>query len=30
LDDNIGLQWDYVFCRILPPLDIFYLIGILG
>jgi hypothetical protein len=30
LDNNIGLRWDYVFCWALPPLDIFYLIGILG
>jgi hypothetical protein len=30
LDNNIGLRWDYVFCWILPPADIFYLIGILG
>jgi hypothetical protein len=30
LDNNIGLGWDYVFCWTLPPVDIFYLIGILG
>jgi hypothetical protein len=30
LDDNTGLQWDYVFRWTLPPVDIFYLIGILG
>jgi hypothetical protein len=30
LDNNIGLQWDYVLCWTLPPVDIFYLIGILG
>jgi hypothetical protein len=30
LDNNISLQWDYVFCWTLPPLDIFYLIEILG
>jgi hypothetical protein len=30
LDNNIGLWWDYVFCWILPPVNIFYLIGILG
>jgi hypothetical protein len=29
LDNNIGLRWDYVFCSTLPPVDIFYLIGIL-
>jgi hypothetical protein len=29
LDNNIGLQWDYVFCWTLPPVVIFYLIGIL-
>jgi hypothetical protein len=29
LDNNIGLRWDYVFCWTLPPIDIFYLIGIL-
>jgi hypothetical protein len=30
LDNNISLRWDYVFCWTLPPLDIFYLIEILG
>jgi hypothetical protein len=30
LDNNIGLRWDYVFYWILPHVDIFYLIGILG
>jgi hypothetical protein len=30
LDNNIGLRWDYVFCWALPPVDIFYLMGILG
>jgi hypothetical protein len=30
LDNNISLRWDYAFCWTLPPLDIFYLIGILG
>jgi hypothetical protein len=30
LDNNIGLRWDYVFYCTLPPVDIFYLIGILG
>jgi hypothetical protein len=30
LDNNTSLRWDYAFCRILPPVDIFYLIGILG
>jgi hypothetical protein len=30
LDNNNGLRWDYVFCWTLPPVDIFYLIGILG
>jgi hypothetical protein len=30
LDNNIGLWWDYVFCWALPPVDIFYLIEILG
>jgi hypothetical protein len=30
LDNSIGLRWDYVFCWTLPPLDIFYLIRILG
>jgi hypothetical protein len=30
LDNNISFQWDYVFCWTLPPMDIFYLIGILG
>jgi hypothetical protein len=30
LDNNICLRWDYVFCWILPSMDIFYLIGILG
>jgi hypothetical protein len=30
LDNNIGLRWDYVFCWTLPPVAIFYLIGILG
>jgi hypothetical protein len=30
LDNNISLRWDYVFCWTLPPVDIFYLIGILG
>jgi hypothetical protein len=30
LDNNISLWWDYVFCWTLPPVDIFYLIGILG
>jgi hypothetical protein len=30
LDNNIGLRWDYVFCWTLPPVDIFYLIGLLG
>jgi hypothetical protein len=30
LDNNICLRWDYVFCWILPFVDIFYLIGILG
>jgi hypothetical protein len=30
LDYNISLRWDYVFCWILPPVDIFYLIGILS
>jgi hypothetical protein len=30
LDNNIDLRWDYVFFWTLPPLDIFYLIGILG
>ena len=30
LDNSIGLRWDYVFCWTLPPVDIFYLIGILG
>jgi hypothetical protein len=29
LDNNIGLRWDYVFCWTLPPVVIFYLIGIL-
>jgi hypothetical protein len=30
LDNNIGLRWDHVLFWTLPPLDIFYLIGILG
>jgi hypothetical protein len=30
LDNNIGLWWDYVFCWTVPPVDIFYLIEILG
>jgi hypothetical protein len=30
LENNICLQWDYVSGWTLPPLDIFYLIGILG
>jgi hypothetical protein len=30
LDNNICLWWDYVFCWTLFPVDIFYLIGILG
>jgi hypothetical protein len=30
LDNNISLRWDYSFCWTLPPVDIFYLIGILG
>jgi hypothetical protein len=30
LDNNISLRWDYVFCWTLPPVDIVYLIGILG
>jgi hypothetical protein len=30
LDNNICLRWDYVFYWILPSVDIFYLIGILG
>jgi hypothetical protein len=30
LDNNICLRWDYVFCWILPSVNIFYLIGILG
>jgi hypothetical protein len=30
LDNNIGLRWDYVFCWILPHVDIFYLIEVLG
>jgi hypothetical protein len=30
LDNNISLRWDYVFCWTLRPVDIFYLIGILG
>jgi hypothetical protein len=30
LDNNICLLWDYVYCWILPSVDIFYLIGILG
>jgi hypothetical protein len=30
LDNNIGLRWDYVFYWTLPPVDIFYLIEILG
>jgi hypothetical protein len=30
LDNSIGLRWDYVFCWIVPPVDILYLIGILG
>jgi hypothetical protein len=30
LDNNICLWWDFVFCWILPFVDIFYLIGILG
>jgi hypothetical protein len=30
LDNNISLWWDYVFCWTLPPVDIFYLNGILG
>jgi hypothetical protein len=30
LDNNISLRWDYVFYWTLPPVDIFYLIRILG
>jgi hypothetical protein len=30
LDNNIGLRWYYVSSWTLPPVDIFYLIGILG
>jgi hypothetical protein len=30
LDNNISLRWDYVSCWTLPPVDIFYLIGISG
>jgi hypothetical protein len=30
LDNIISLRWDYVLCWTLPPLDIFYLIGISG
>jgi hypothetical protein len=30
LDNNLGLRWDHVFCWTLPPVAIFYLIGILG
>jgi hypothetical protein len=30
LDNNICLRWDYVFCWILPSVDIFYLVGISG
>jgi hypothetical protein len=30
LDNNIGLRWDYVLYWTLPPVDIFYLIGIFG
>jgi hypothetical protein len=30
LDNNIGLRWYYVFYLTIPPLDIFYFIGILG
>jgi hypothetical protein len=30
LDNNICLLLDYVLCWILPPVDIFYLIGIFG
>jgi hypothetical protein len=29
LDNNICLRGDYIFCWILPSVDIFYLIGIL-
>jgi hypothetical protein len=30
LDNNICHRWDYVFCWILPSVDIYYLIEILG
>jgi hypothetical protein len=30
LDNNICHRWDYVFCWILPSVDTYYLIGILG
>jgi hypothetical protein len=30
LDNNITLRWDCVLCWTLPPVDIFYLIEILG
>jgi hypothetical protein len=30
LDNNIGLRWYYVSSWTLPPVEIFYLIGILG
>jgi hypothetical protein len=30
LDNNISLRWDYALCWTLPPMNIFYLIGVLG
>jgi hypothetical protein len=30
LDNNISLRWDYVFYWTLPPVNMFYLMGILG
>jgi hypothetical protein len=27
LDNNISHRWDYVFCWILPSVDIFYIFG---
>jgi hypothetical protein len=30
LDNNICVRWDYVFYWILPSVDVFYFIGILG